>query len=199
VTWTVERPRAADRRGLHCPSDLMDSEWALEAPLIRSAKHGGRLRKVDVREVPNATFEVLSAGSQWQALPSKNRRGTTSRAWTGKAPSSAFTTRSTSRSASRQGVRPARRRRSSTARQRRQRKRGLYARPVRLRRGQEGRRPQAPLADRYHCMLLAVTVHPANVQDRDGAEPMMRQSRRLFALAERIIGWISPKRVLPET
>ena len=37
-------------------------------------------------------------------------------------------------------------------------------------------------------MLLAVMVHPANVQDRDGAEPLLRQARRLFPFVERIIG-----------
>ena len=39
------------------------------APLIRPARHGGRPRKVDVREVLNAAFYVLSTGCQWQALP----------------------------------------------------------------------------------------------------------------------------------
>jgi transposase len=37
-------------------------------------------------------------------------------------------------------------------------------------------------------MLLAVIVHPAQVQDRDGAEPLLRQARRLFPFIERIIG-----------
>ena len=37
-------------------------------------------------------------------------------------------------------------------------------------------------------MLLAVIVHPASVQDRDGAEPLLRQARRLFPFVERIIG-----------
>ena len=38
-------------------------------PLIPAAKRGGRPRKVDVREVLNAIFYVLSAGCQWAALP----------------------------------------------------------------------------------------------------------------------------------
>lgn len=38
-------------------------------PLIRPAKRGGRRRTVDVREVLNAVFYVLSTGCQWQALP----------------------------------------------------------------------------------------------------------------------------------
>lgn len=37
-------------------------------------------------------------------------------------------------------------------------------------------------------MLLAVIVHPASVQDRDGAEPLLRKARRLFPFVERIIG-----------
>ena len=52
------------------PSDLTDAEWALVAPLIPPAKHGGRKRTVDVREVLNAIFYVLSTGCQWNALPS---------------------------------------------------------------------------------------------------------------------------------
>jgi transposase len=38
-------------------------------PMIPSAKRGGRRREVNVREVLNAIFYVLSTGCQWQALP----------------------------------------------------------------------------------------------------------------------------------
>jgi transposase len=48
---------------------LIDAEWALVEPLIPPAKHGGRKRTVDVREVLNAIFYVLSTGCQWPALP----------------------------------------------------------------------------------------------------------------------------------
>jgi hypothetical protein len=51
MAWTVEHRLAADRRGLRYPSDLTDAEWASVKPLIRPAKHGGRPRAVDVREV----------------------------------------------------------------------------------------------------------------------------------------------------
>jgi transposase len=68
--WSADHRRAADRRGLRYPSDLKDAEWALVAPLIPPAKHGGRKRTVDVREVLNAIFYVLSTGCQWNALPS---------------------------------------------------------------------------------------------------------------------------------
>jgi len=37
-------------------------------------------------------------------------------------------------------------------------------------------------------LLLAVSVHPASVQDRDGAEALLREARRSFPFIERIIG-----------
>jgi transposase len=42
----------------------------LVEPLIPRAKRGGRRRTIDVREVLNAIFYVLSTGCQWNALPS---------------------------------------------------------------------------------------------------------------------------------
>ena len=67
--WKPEHRRAADRRGLRYPSDLTDAEWAVVEPMIPPAKHGGRKRSVDVREVLNGIFYVLSTGCQWDALP----------------------------------------------------------------------------------------------------------------------------------
>lgn len=37
-------------------------------------------------------------------------------------------------------------------------------------------------------LLLGVIVHPASVQDRDGAEALLREARRTFPFVERIIG-----------
>jgi transposase len=67
--WKPEHRRAAARKGLRYPSDLSDAEWALVEPLIRPAKRGGRKRSVNVREVLNGIFYVLSTGCQWSALP----------------------------------------------------------------------------------------------------------------------------------
>jgi len=67
--WKSEHRAAADRRGRRYPSDLSDAEWALVEPLIPPAKRGGRKRTVDLREVLNGIFYVLSTGCQWTALP----------------------------------------------------------------------------------------------------------------------------------
>jgi putative transposase len=45
-------------------------------------------------------------------------------------------------------------------------------------------------------LLLSVIVHPANVQDRDGAEAVLRDARRLFPFIARLIadaGYQGPK------
>jgi transposase len=67
--WTPDHRRAAARQGPRYPSDLTDAEWALVEPLIPPAKRGGRRRSVNLREVLNAIFYVLSTGCQWNALP----------------------------------------------------------------------------------------------------------------------------------
>lgn len=67
--WTAENRSLYERKGLRYPSDLTADEWAVVAPLIPPAKHGGRHREVDIREVLNAIFYVLATGCQWRALP----------------------------------------------------------------------------------------------------------------------------------
>jgi putative transposase len=51
------------------PSDLTDAQWELVAPFIPPAKHGGRPRTTDMREVLNAILYLLRTGCQWDALP----------------------------------------------------------------------------------------------------------------------------------
>jgi len=67
--WKPEHRLAAERSSLRYPSDLTDAEWAIAGPMIPPARSGGRPRDVDVREVLNGIFYVLSTGCQWQALP----------------------------------------------------------------------------------------------------------------------------------
>ena len=67
--WTAENRARYNRSKLRYPSDLTDEEWALVKPLIPPAKHGGRKRKVDEREVANGIMYVLSTGCQWRYVP----------------------------------------------------------------------------------------------------------------------------------
>lgn len=67
--WNAANRRIYDRQGVRYPSDVRDAEWAVIAPLVPPAKHGGRHREVPVREVLNGIFYVLATGCQWRALP----------------------------------------------------------------------------------------------------------------------------------
>lgn len=51
------------------PTDLTDEQWHVLQPLIPPAKHGGRPRKVDLREVVNTLFYQNRSGCQWDMLP----------------------------------------------------------------------------------------------------------------------------------
>ena len=50
-------------------TDLTDEQWAILEPLIPPAKHGGRPREVDMREVLNTLFYLNRTGCQWGLLP----------------------------------------------------------------------------------------------------------------------------------
>ena len=66
--WKPEHRRSADRNGLRYPSDLTDTEWGIVEPMIPPARHGGRRRSVNVREVLNGIFYILWTGCQWKAF-----------------------------------------------------------------------------------------------------------------------------------
>src|SRR5262245_31483002 len=57
----------ADRKPY--PTDLSDEQWAVLAPLIPKAKHGGRPRTTDMREVLNTLLYQDRTGCQWNMLP----------------------------------------------------------------------------------------------------------------------------------
>src|SRR5262252_143103 len=58
--WTNENRPRYNRDKLRYPSDLTDEEWTLVEPLIPPAKHGGRGRRVAVREVMNGVMYAQS-------------------------------------------------------------------------------------------------------------------------------------------
>ncbi|MCA1729336.1 MAG: IS5 family transposase [Actinobacteria bacterium] len=51
------------------PTDLTDAQWARIAPLIPPAMPGGRRRSVNVREVVNAILYFVRTGCQWRNIP----------------------------------------------------------------------------------------------------------------------------------
>jgi len=56
-----------ERKGY--PTDLTDDQWELIEPLLPKAKPGGRPRSVDLREVTNGILYVVRGGVPWRMLP----------------------------------------------------------------------------------------------------------------------------------
>jgi putative transposase len=50
-------------------TDLSNDEWALLCPLLPLAQPGGRPRSSDLRAILNAIFSVLRTGCPWRLLP----------------------------------------------------------------------------------------------------------------------------------
>jgi putative transposase len=50
-------------------TDLTDEQWRVLEPLVPPAKHGGRHREVNIREVLNTIFYQNKTGCQWDMLP----------------------------------------------------------------------------------------------------------------------------------
>ena len=69
MAWTEITRRKYRRDGLRYASDMTDAEWALVAPFMPEPKHLGRPRTSDLRTVVNAILYLASAGCQWRALP----------------------------------------------------------------------------------------------------------------------------------
>ena len=69
MSWT-ETTRCQYRRdGLRYASDLTEEEWQLIAPHLPPAKSLGRRRATDLRRVVNAMLYLLATGCQWRLLP----------------------------------------------------------------------------------------------------------------------------------
>ena len=69
MSWTEITRRQYRRDGLRYASDLTDEEWQSIAPHLPAAKPLGRPRETDLREAVNAMLYVLTTGCQWRLLP----------------------------------------------------------------------------------------------------------------------------------
>jgi transposase len=69
MAWTeITRPQY-QRDGLRYASDTTDAEWAVIEPHLPPATARGRKRTTSLREVVNAIFYIAQTGCQWRMLP----------------------------------------------------------------------------------------------------------------------------------
>jgi putative transposase len=181
MPWTKITRVEYQRNGLRYASDLTDAEWALIARKMPPRRRFGRPREVDLREVVQAIFYILSTGCQWRALPSEFPPYSTVQsyfyAWrdTGRwhrivralvrqarqklgrkpKPTAAIIdsqSASTTQAGGPRGFDPGKR---------------IYGR-------------KRHIVTYTNGLLLAVHVHPANVQDVHGAVPLLKRLRDRF-------------------
>src|SRR6201997_2693025 len=67
--WTEVTRRKYEREGQRYASDLTNAEWALIEPQMPTAKRLGRPRETELRTVLDAILYIARTGCQWRMLP----------------------------------------------------------------------------------------------------------------------------------
>ncbi len=67
--WTEITRRKYEREGQRYASDLTDAEWAVIAPHMPAVKRLGRPRETELRSVLDAILYIARTGCQWRMLP----------------------------------------------------------------------------------------------------------------------------------
>src|SRR3954449_12548923 len=208
--WTTEQRKARARAGLRYPSDLTDAEWALVEPFIPPARRGGRRRTGGVRggrPFPpagrarrRAAYGGRARGAERAPLRAGHRlpvarlaQGPAAQEHGPRLPDAVGLGRHAEAAAPRL-VRPGPR----AGRQGGEPDGGDHRQPEREGRGKRGPRVDPSGYDagkkvkgkKRHILvdtlglLLSAAIQPADVQDRDGAIPLLRAARRLFPFVE---------------
>jgi putative transposase len=79
--WTPTTRREHSREHLRYGSDLTDGEWAIIAPYLPAPGKTGRPRRWPMREIMNAIFYVLRSGCPWRMVPDCFAPATTVYRW----------------------------------------------------------------------------------------------------------------------
>ena len=69
MPWTEITRNEYARRELRYASDLRDDEWLTISPFMPEPNRIGRPRETDLRQVVNAIFYIVSTGCHWRMLP----------------------------------------------------------------------------------------------------------------------------------
>jgi len=181
MPWTKITRTEYQRKGLRYASDLTDAEWALICRKMPARRRLGRPREVDLREVVQAIFYILSTGCQWRALPSEFPPYSTVQGYF-------YAWRDTGRwhrivkALVRQARRKLRHKPKPTAAiiDSQSAATTQAGGPRGFDPGKRVYGRKRHIVTDTNGLLLAVHVHPANVQDVHGAVPLLERLRHRF-------------------
>lgn len=185
--WTKTTRSQHDREHLRYSSDLTDAEWQLLEPLLPAPAHTGRPREWPMREMINALFYVLRGGCPWRMLPEHFPPHQTAYRWFAKFRDSGLWVSLNhhlmmlDREAAGRDASP-----SAAIVDSQSVKTTEAGGPRGFDAGKKIKGRKRHVMVDTDGRALVLQTHAADVQDRDGAVPLLQASRRAFPFVEHV-------------
>jgi putative transposase len=197
LMWTPTTRAQHSRAGLRYGSDLTDGEWTILEPFLPPPRRRGRKRKWTMRQIVNAIFYTLRSGCAWEMLPDSFPPPSTVYRWFARFRDDGTWETINHHLLIRDRERVGRDASPTAAIMDSQSVKTTEAGGPR---GYDA--GKKVLGRKRHAMVdtdgraLKLHAHPASVQDRDGAGPVLKASRPRFPFIERVFadsGYAGPR------